>query len=66
MIEAWSFRENVNPQQVLDFLLCIAEICDAIGQLEDADESNTGIRQSSQRGACPFLSGNCSWTEMGI
>ena len=47
MVYAWSFREDVNPRHVVDFLLCIADISDAANELKSTDESNAGMRAIS-------------------
>ncbi len=44
MVETWTFRENVNVQHVLNFFLCIADICDALSEIKNADQSNAGVR----------------------
>ena len=47
MTNSWAFRQSVNPERVLDFLLCVVDIIDALNELKDADQDNGRLKAIS-------------------
>ena len=43
MEAAWTFRKNVSTEHVLEFLLCVVDIIDALSDLKDADKSTGAL-----------------------
>ena len=47
MTLVWKFREGVNNEHVLNFLLCVVDIIDAVNELKDTDEDIAGMKAIS-------------------
>ena len=48
VVESWEFREGVGRQDVVNLLLCILDVADALGELEGAGERDgTGVALAS-------------------
>ena len=45
--DVWQFREGANSEKVLNFLLCVEDIVDAVNEIRDADEDIAGIKLTS-------------------
>ena len=43
MVAAWTFRESVNTEHVLEFLLCVVDIIDTLTDLKDADQASGAL-----------------------
>ena len=43
MEAAWTFRKNISTEHVLEFLLCVVDIIDALSDLKDADKSTGAL-----------------------
>ena len=46
-MNSWTFRERVSSERVLDFLLCVVDIIDALNELKDADQDNGRLKAAS-------------------